>query len=552
MKRRDVLQFAGAAVAGLAAPRLAFAQSYPARPVRLIVPFGAGGPTDVFARLVAQKLSDSLGKQFFVENISGASGNIGIGRGAKSAADGYTMLLVPTNFVVNPALFGTVPYDAVKDFDPVTLAVTSPMIISIHPSLPAQTIKDLIALIKANPGKHSYASGGTGSPGHLVGEQFRLQLGLDLVHVPFQSAGLAVGSAIGNHTPIVIVSPSPTVPQVQDGKLRALAVTRKFRSQALPSVPTMAECRLSGHQRRELVRLHRSCRNAERDHRAVASRDRQDRRAAGREATPRRHGLRIRRRFARRACRSDQGGTAEMGEGRSRGEHQGGVRSLGKTPCRPTLHSIAGADAGRLDDRAPFVDLGPQQGPERLGVEPSTTTPSGSNLALTAASDSAVTVAALILPMMSGGVLAGMNSAYHDDTSKPGTPDSAMVGSSGAVGNRCAVVTAEPAQLAGAHRLEQRAGGVEYGIDAAGDCVGHGAGRRAAIGHVRQLDAGHALEQFAGEVRRGADAGRGIGHLAGIGLGVVDELRGPTLPATTSAPPGCSGSDRATRPARDR
>ena len=151
------------------------------------------------------------------------------------------MLLVPTNFVVNPALFGTVPYDAVKDFDPVTLAVTSPMIISIHPSLPAQTIKELIALIKANPGKYSYASGGTGSPGHLVGEQFRLQLGLDLVHVPFQSAGLAVGSAIGNHTPIVIVSPSPTVPQVQDGKLRALAVTRKVRSKALPSVPTMTE-----------------------------------------------------------------------------------------------------------------------------------------------------------------------------------------------------------------------------------------------------------------------------------------------------------------------
>jgi tripartite-type tricarboxylate transporter receptor subunit TctC len=239
--RRHVLRLASAGVVTLAASRIAFAQSYPARPVRVIVPYGPGGPTDVFARLVAQKLSDNLGKQFYVENISGASGNIGIGRGAKSPPDGYTMLLVPTNFVVNPALFRSVPYDAEKDFDPIMVAVTSPMIISVHPSLPARTVHELIALIKANPRKYSYASGGTGSPGHLVGEQFRLQLGLDLVHVPFQSAGLAVQSAIGNHTPIVIVSPAPTVPQVQDGKLRALAVTRKVRSQAMPSVPTMAE-----------------------------------------------------------------------------------------------------------------------------------------------------------------------------------------------------------------------------------------------------------------------------------------------------------------------
>ena len=238
--RRRLLSLAGAAAADLAAPQWTWAQSYPARPVRLIVPYAAGGPTDVFARIVAQKLSDSLGKQFYVENVVGASGNIGIGRGAKAAADGYTMLIVPTNYVVNPALFGTVPYDAVKDFDPVTLAVTSPMIISVHPSLP-RSVNELIALIKANPGKYSYASGGTGSPGHLVGEQFRIQLGLDLVHVPFQSAGLAVQSAIGNHTPICIVSPAPTVPQVRDGKLSALAVTRKVRSQALPNIPTMAE-----------------------------------------------------------------------------------------------------------------------------------------------------------------------------------------------------------------------------------------------------------------------------------------------------------------------
>ena len=239
--RRYFLRLVGASVMALAAPRIARAQSYPARPVRLIIPFGAGGPTDVFGRLAAQKLSDSLGKQFFVENIVGASGNIGTARAGKSPPDGYTLLLVPTNFVVNPALLPNTPYDAVKDFDPITVAVTSPMIISVHPSVPAQTIQELIALIKANPGKYSYASGGVGSPGHLVGEQFRMQLSLDLIHVPFQSAGLSVQSTIGNHTQICIVSPAPTVPQVQDGKLRALAVTRKTRSQPLPNVPTMAE-----------------------------------------------------------------------------------------------------------------------------------------------------------------------------------------------------------------------------------------------------------------------------------------------------------------------
>lgn len=239
--RRHVVQLLGCGLAALAAPRLAAAQSYPARPVRLIIPFGAGGPTDVFGRLAAQKLSDILGRQFFVENIVGASGNIGTARAKAAAPDGYTLLLIPTNFVVNPALLPNTPYDAVKDFDPITVAVTSPMIISIHPSMPAQTIQELIALIRANPGRYSYASGGVGSPGHLVGEQLRMRLGLDLIHVPFQSAGLSVQSTIGNHTQICIVSPAPTVPQVQDGKLRAVAVTRKDRSQALPNVPTMAE-----------------------------------------------------------------------------------------------------------------------------------------------------------------------------------------------------------------------------------------------------------------------------------------------------------------------
>src|SRR3954454_17330207 len=159
LSRRELLYAAAAGT--LVAPR-AFAQGYPAKPVRLIIPFAAGGPTDVFGRLTAQKLSDSLGKPFVVENIVGASGNIGTARAAKSPADGYTMLLVPTNFVVNPALLPNTPYDAIKDFEPITVAVTSPMIVSVHPSLPAQTVRELIALIKANPDKYSYATGGVG------------------------------------------------------------------------------------------------------------------------------------------------------------------------------------------------------------------------------------------------------------------------------------------------------------------------------------------------------------------------------------------------------
>src|SRR4029079_6247484 len=161
--RGRLLSLAGAAAADLAAPQWTWAQNYPARPVRLLVPYAPGGATAVFHRIVAQKLADSLGKQFYVENVVGASGNIGIGRGAKATADGYTMLIVPTNYVVNPALFGTVPYDAIKDFDPITLAVTSPMIISVHPSLP-RSVSELIALIKANPGRTSTPQAEHGPP----------------------------------------------------------------------------------------------------------------------------------------------------------------------------------------------------------------------------------------------------------------------------------------------------------------------------------------------------------------------------------------------------
>ncbi len=241
LPRRQFLHLAAGAAALPAVSRIASAQTYPSRPVRVIVPFAPGGPTDIFARLVAQKLSERFGKQFYVENIGGAGGNVGMGQGAKAAPDGYTILVVATTIVVNPTLYDRVPFDPYKDFDPVTLAVTSPEVLSVNPSLPVQSVKDLVAFIKAHPGKYTFASPGTGTPGHLVGELFRLSLGLDLVHIPFNSAGLAIGSTVAGHTPIAFTTPPPVVPQVKEGKLRALAVASKTRLQALPDVPTMAE-----------------------------------------------------------------------------------------------------------------------------------------------------------------------------------------------------------------------------------------------------------------------------------------------------------------------
>lgn len=237
--RRQLLHLAAAAA--VLGPRSAGAQAYPARPVRVIVPFAPAGPTDVFARLMAQKLSEQLGAQFYVENIAGAGGNIGAGRAAQAPADGYTILVNGGNHVVNPALYPHVPYDPIKDFAPVTIAVSAPAVLTVHPSLPARTVQDLVALIRANPGKYSFASPGTGTPPHLVGELFRLSLGLDLVHVPFNGGGPAIGSTVAGHTPISFGSTAPAVPLVKDATLRALAVSSKRRSPALPDVPTMTE-----------------------------------------------------------------------------------------------------------------------------------------------------------------------------------------------------------------------------------------------------------------------------------------------------------------------
>ncbi len=218
--------------------------SYPDKPVRIIVPFAPAGPTDVVARLIATKLSERLGKQFYIENITGAGGNTGMGQAARAAPDGHTILFVSSSYVVNPSLYPKIPYDPYKDFLPVTVAGDAPNILLVHPSVPAKTVGELVDYIRANPGKVSYASAGTGTTPHLSGELFRLSMKLDIVHVPFSGAGPAIQSIAGGHTPMAFTSLPPAIPLIQDGKIRPLAVSAEKRVAALPNVPTLAEAGL--------------------------------------------------------------------------------------------------------------------------------------------------------------------------------------------------------------------------------------------------------------------------------------------------------------------
>ena len=240
--RRTFLHLSATAAALRAVSPKAWAQGYPARPVRVIVPFAAGGQADVIARLIAQRLSAQLAQQFYVENAPGGGGTIGTGRAAQASPDGYTILVQDgIAFTANPSLYVKVPYDATRDFDPVTIPATTMQVLAVHPSVEARTIQELVALIKANPGKYSYASAGVGTGAHLTGELFRNSLGLDLVHVPYNSGAQAIAAAVGGHTPISFGSPAATIPQVKDGNLRALAVGGKKRVRELPDIPTMRE-----------------------------------------------------------------------------------------------------------------------------------------------------------------------------------------------------------------------------------------------------------------------------------------------------------------------
>jgi tripartite-type tricarboxylate transporter receptor subunit TctC len=222
-------------------------EPYPARPVRIIVPFAAGGPGDLIARLIAQNLSEGLGKQFYVENQGGAGGNIGMGMAARAAPDGYTIMISSSTFMVNPSLYGKVPYDPIKDFDPVTIAATTPNVLVVHSSVPARSVQELVELIRG--GKYlNYATPGAGTPSHLSGELFKLALKLELTAVPFHGGGPMIQSVLGGHTPIAFSSLPPAVSMIRDGQVRALAVTTAKRVSLLPDVPTLEEVGYPGQQ----------------------------------------------------------------------------------------------------------------------------------------------------------------------------------------------------------------------------------------------------------------------------------------------------------------
>jgi tripartite-type tricarboxylate transporter receptor subunit TctC len=240
-RRRRFLHLLAGAAALSAAPNGARAQAWPTRPVRIIVPFQPGGSTDIFARLAAQKLTEHFGKQFYIENVAGATGNVGTAQAARAAPDGHTLLIAFSSYVVNPTLFAKLPFDPDKDFAPVTLAVAAPNLVTVNPSLPARDLKGLVALIKANPGKYTYTSGGVGTQAHLLAEMLRLSQALDIVHVPFNGAAPAIASAMAGHTPIAWATIASAKQALEAGQLRALAVASKTRSQLLADVPTTAE-----------------------------------------------------------------------------------------------------------------------------------------------------------------------------------------------------------------------------------------------------------------------------------------------------------------------
>ncbi len=224
------------------------ADSYPVKPVRLVTPFPPGGGTDILARALAPRMSESLGGSVIVENRAGAGGLVGIEAVAKAAPDGYTLLLVSGSLTIIPSLFPNVRYDPVKDFTPVTLATRQPYIAVVHPSLPAKNIRELIALARARPGQVTYASAGSGGAGHLGMELLKTMLKVNIVHIPYKGSGPALIDVLGGHVSLMFASAPSAMPHIKTGRLRALAMTGSQQSAAVPGVPTIAESGLPGFE----------------------------------------------------------------------------------------------------------------------------------------------------------------------------------------------------------------------------------------------------------------------------------------------------------------
>ena len=231
----------------LMAAALTHAQSFPVKPVRVITPFTAGSAIDTLARVVGQKLGDTWGQQVVIDNRIGANGIIGTEAAAKAPPDGYTVYLGNiSTLAVNPHLYLKLPYDALRDFAPVTLAATIPVVLVVHPSLPVKSVRELIALAKAHPGQLNYASGGTGSAQHLPMEMLRVETGINIVHVPYKGLGPAFSDVLGGQVPMMFTGVSNVVPYMKTGRLRVLAIGSPKRSATLPEVPTVAEAGVPG------------------------------------------------------------------------------------------------------------------------------------------------------------------------------------------------------------------------------------------------------------------------------------------------------------------
>jgi len=229
------------------APALA-QNAYPAKPIRIISIFAPGGGNDVICRLVAQQLTERLKQQVIVENRVGANGIVGSEVAARSAPDGYTFTLIPSGHTVNASMYKKLPFDSIRDFTPITLVGSGPLVLAVHPSLPAKNVKELIALAKARPGQLTYVSSGVGASGHLAGAMFDSMTGTQMVHVPYKGMSLAVSDLMGGQVSMTFGTSLSVIPHVRTGRLRALATTGAQRSPALPDLPTIAESGLPGYE----------------------------------------------------------------------------------------------------------------------------------------------------------------------------------------------------------------------------------------------------------------------------------------------------------------
>lgn len=246
LRRIAQLAFSVAALAVMVGS--ASAQTYPRKPIRWIVPFPPGGSTDLLARVVGQKLTEAWGQQVIVENKGGAGGTLGAAEAARAPADGYTLLMGAIHHTIASSVYPKLPYDIQKDFAPITVVAIVPNVQVVNPSVPANSTKELIAYAKANPGKLTYGSAGMGTAHHLIGEQFNLQAGVNILHVPYKGSSPAVADLIGGQVLIMYDTVASCLPHIKSGKLRPLAVATAKRSSALPDVPTIAEAALPGFE----------------------------------------------------------------------------------------------------------------------------------------------------------------------------------------------------------------------------------------------------------------------------------------------------------------